>query len=301
MGHLVIHGCSEEELKRAAVEGRCWCGGTFSEQPNEKKSLLTRTLNWCRWASHPAYVFNWMRWMLVRLLVRLDARLLRLRKRLVEMVRAVQPYGQIQMPQDPLPIDHKDRWIPHPLCTDDPKTMDAFYAVRKEDRETLTEYLTHSKNPRWAASHLVRVVSKGLLKSDRTMAMKLSECACELASKPAEPKEDPPLKMDVPLGLALVGGMAVKREVALVRGEERSWVRIGRYDRARRRSLWCRLVGEDVDGIGTVQAIELCSGREGDDAYVKFTPADPQWEDLCDLFLRVEHNCGLHKDTDNEE
>jgi hypothetical protein len=44
---------------------------------------------------------------------------------------------------------------------------------------------------------------------------------------------------------------------------------------------------------GNVQAIELCSGREGDDAYVKLTPADPQWEALCDLLLRVEGDCGL--------
>jgi hypothetical protein len=45
--------------------------------------------------------------------------------------------------------------------------------------------------------------------------------------------------------------------------------------------------------MGHVQAIELCSGREGDDAYVKLTPADPQWEALCNLLLRVEGDCSI--------
>ena len=52
-----------------------------------------------------------------------------------------------------------------------------------------------------------------------------------------------------------------------------------------------RLVAEDE--MGNVGAIELCSGREGDDAYVKLTPADPQWKALCNLLLRVEGDCGL--------
>jgi hypothetical protein len=42
------------------------------------------------------------------------------------------------------------------------------------------------------------------------------------------------------------------------------WVRIGRYDRPRRRSLWVR-TAED----GT---IELCAGREGDDSYTRIEP-----------------------------
>ena len=82
------------------------------------------------------------------------------------------------------------------------------------------------------------------------------------------------------------------REVSFVRGGESGWVRIGLYDSVRRRSSWVRLVGED--DMGNVQAIELCSGREGDDAYVKLTSQDPQWDDLCDVLLRVEGDCGLH-------
>lgn len=60
------------------------------------------------------------------------------------------------------------------------------------------------------------------------------------------------------------------------RGEP-GWTRIGLYDSAERRTLWC-LVG---------------SGREGDDAYVKLTPADPQWDDWCGLLLRVVGDCGV--------
>lgn len=92
-----------------------------------------------------------------------------------------------------------------------------------------------------------------------------------------------------------VAEMASGHEAAYVRGGEDGWVRIGRYDSARRRSLWMRLVG--ADEIGNVTAIELCSGREGDDAYVKLTAADPQWADICDVLLRVEGDCGLHVDA----
>jgi len=49
------------------------------------------------------------------------------------------------------------------------------------------------------------------------------------------------------------------------------WERIGRIDKAERRSLWIR---ESPD------VIELCAGREGDDAYVRITPENPQWRDL---------------------
>jgi hypothetical protein len=87
-------------------------------------------------------------------------------------------------------------------------------------------------------------------------------------------------------------------EISHVRGGEPGWVRIGRYDRAERRSLWCRVVNKegDTDGLDDPIAIELCSGREGDDAYVKLTAADPQWGDLCNLLLRVEGDCGLHEE-----
>lgn len=54
------------------------------------------------------------------------------------------------------------------------------------------------------------------------------------------------------------------------------WRRIGRIDSAGRRSLWIR---ETWNRDGPA-CIELCAGREGDDAYVRITPDNPQWRDL---------------------
>lgn len=59
---------------------------------------------------------------------------------------------------------------------------------------------------------------------------------------------------------------------------EPGWHRIGRIDKPRIRSLWIR---ESSD------AIELCAGREGDDAYVRLTPDNPQWRDLWDVLSRA--------------
>ena len=62
--------------------------------------------------------------------------------------------------------------------------------------------------------------------------------------------------------------------MSLNRCAEPGWLRIGRIDSPRRRSLWIR------DTRGAQPAIELCAGREGDDAYVKITPENPQWREL---------------------
>lgn len=64
--------------------------------------------------------------------------------------------------------------------------------------------------------------------------------------------------------------------------EEPGWVRIGLYDAAERRSLWVRY---------TDDAIELCAGREGDDAYMKLDKANQAFGELleilqCALFAR---------------
>lgn len=56
---------------------------------------------------------------------------------------------------------------------------------------------------------------------------------------------------------------------------EPGWRRIGRIDAVGRRSLWIR---EHSFG-----AIELCAGREGDDAYVRITPENPQWRELSEV------------------
>ena len=62
--------------------------------------------------------------------------------------------------------------------------------------------------------------------------------------------------------------------MSLNRCTEPGWLRIGRIDSPRRRSLWIR------DTRGAEPAIELCAGREGDDAYVKITPDNPQWREI---------------------
>ena len=58
------------------------------------------------------------------------------------------------------------------------------------------------------------------------------------------------------------------------------WDRIGRMDSSERRSLWLRTTGAGDDTIA-----ELCAGREGDDFYVRLTPADTQWAALLHLLL----------------
>jgi hypothetical protein len=92
--------------------------------------------------------------------------------------------------------------IPHPLCGGDGKKMEAFFATPKDERQTITAYLTHSDNPRWAASHLVRAISNGLTKADRDVADRLRELANHLADQPDRrpPLDNPcePLMYGVP-------------------------------------------------------------------------------------------------------
>jgi len=54
---------------------------------------------------------------------------------------------------------------------------------------------------------------------------------------------------------------------------EPGWLRIGRIDKPLRRSLWIRESHRP-------EVIELRAGREGDDAYVRITPDNPQWHEL---------------------
>lgn len=71
-------------------------------------------------------------------------------------------------------------------------------------------------------------------------------------------------------------------------GEGKSgWVRIGRYDPVRRRALWARITAKIVgEHEHEVLSVELCAGREGDDAYVKVTPDNPIFRDLEDCIGR---------------
>ena len=74
-------------------------------------------------------------------------------------------------------------FIPHPLCGTDDKTLEHFYAVSKSDRETLAEYVRRSGNPRWAASHILRAVSRGLEKADPDRADQVWELANQLCGR----------------------------------------------------------------------------------------------------------------------
>lgn len=67
------------------------------------------------------------------------------------------------------------------------------------------------------------------------------------------------------------------------------WRRIGRYDSAKRRALWVRVTVARTDNViddANVRRIELCAGREGDDAYVRIESGAPGWSDLIDVVLR---------------
>lgn len=58
---------------------------------------------------------------------------------------------------------------------------------------------------------------------------------------------------------------------------KRGWVRVGRYDKAERRSIWVKLFAH---------RIEIRAGREGDDAHVVINATNPAYEGLRDLFER---------------
>lgn len=70
--------------------------------------------------------------------------------------------------------ENKPHYIPHPLCTPvDPK-------VSRNDLENLDQYINKSINPRWAASHIVRMMARGLMLHDIRVARMLGELASEL-------------------------------------------------------------------------------------------------------------------------
>lgn len=66
--------------------------------------------------------------------------------------------------------------------------------------------------------------------------------------------------------------------MSLNRCGEAGWVRVGLFDDAERRSLWVRY---------TKSALELCSGREGDDAYARVEASDPAFGQLYDVISRA--------------
>lgn len=59
------------------------------------------------------------------------------------------------------------------------------------------------------------------------------------------------------------------RSSSSLRAFEPGWIRIGRYESSRRRSIWARR---------TEEGFELCAGREGDDDYAVVRYGDPVCE-----------------------
>lgn len=65
-----------------------------------------------------------------------------------------------------------------------------------------------------------------------------------------------------------------------MRIKEQGWQRIGVFDSASRRSLWVRIPDS---GQERPDKIELCAGREGDDAYVCIASDNPQFDSIWEL------------------
>lgn len=77
--------------------------------------------------------------------------------------------------------EKKAHFIPHPLCIEDDKIR--LLQWEKQGVESLQQYVSKSCNPRWAASHLVRIIAIGLAKADPKVSTTLAEIANALASR----------------------------------------------------------------------------------------------------------------------
>ena len=82
-------------------------------------------------------------------------------------------------------------------------------------------------------------------------------------------------------------GIVERKRNQMIRASKEGYVRIGRYDKAGRRSTWVRLntfEKEPREGLmfldSEFSSIEICSGREGDDAYVKIESSNPAFYEL---------------------
>ena len=84
------------------------------------------------------------------------------------------------------------------------------------------------------------------------------------------------------------------------------WIRVGRFDSARRRALWVRFVeapfvcpypAEFYGLSAPIAYIEVCAGREGDDAYSKVTCDDPTFSGILCCFLSAADHIGEGDDV----
>lgn len=83
------------------------------------------------------------------------------------------------------------------------------------------------------------------------------------------------------------------------RSSEPGWVRIGRWDDAKRRSLWSRIT-EPPNAASRRDAtrVEVCAGREGDDLYFDLKKGDPGFEMLLDIATAGEWFAELDESKD---
>jgi hypothetical protein len=80
-------------------------------------------------------------------------------------------------------VADRKTFVPHPLTHREPKESDILLADLKREWETLEQYIRDSKNPRWAATHLVRSIAKGLYHIDMATSDQLREIANQLATR----------------------------------------------------------------------------------------------------------------------
>ena len=79
---------------------------------------------------------------------------------------------------------------------------------------------------------------------------------------------------------------------------DRAWTRIGRYDKCRRRSTWARIEYSSEGGDAVAMAVELRSGREGDDAFARVERGDPSFEALLNVLEYSLNNVDSEPDPD---
>jgi hypothetical protein len=81
---------------------------------------------------------------------------------------------------------------------------------------------------------------------------------------------------------------------------DRRWTRIGRYDRCRRRSTWARIEYGSDSEEGVATAVEMRSGREGDDAFVRVERGDPSFDALLNVLQYSVTNVDSKPDPDEQ-
>ena len=77
---------------------------------------------------------------------------------------------------------------------------------------------------------------------------------------------------------------------------ETGWSRIGRFDDSRQRAMWSKITASEKPYKSrqcNVASLELCSGNQGRDSYVRVTPDNPAFGALLDCVLGAEFAVSL--------